>query len=83
MFLYRKYPNKGKQSGPSSSVVHETHEVFGGVDGILESRKLEASDNHGGNSLQDQFDPSVLSEKYMTGKDGRIREIDAPERMQV
>ena len=34
-------------------------------------------------SLEDQFDPSVLSEKYMTEKDDQIREIDIPERMQV
>lgn len=43
-------------------------------------------DRHGESgerSLEDQFDPSILSEKYMTGKDDQIREIDVPERMQV
>lgn len=33
--------------------------------------------------LEDEFEPIILSEKYMTEKDDRIREIDIPERMQV
>lgn len=47
---------------------------------------MEARDRHGETgerSLEDQFDPSILSEKYMTEKDDQIREIDVPERMQV
>lgn len=33
--------------------------------------------------LVDEFEPVILSEKYMTEKDDQIREIDIPERMQV
>lgn len=33
--------------------------------------------------LEDEFEPIILSEKYMTEKDERIRKIDIPERMQV
>ncbi|XAR62643.1 hypothetical protein NMG60_11017483 [Bertholletia excelsa] len=33
--------------------------------------------------LEDEFEPIVLSEKYMTEKDDQIREIDVPERMQI
>ncbi|KAL0453260.1 UNVERIFIED_CONTAM: Transcription elongation factor SPT6 [Sesamum latifolium] len=52
----------------------------------LRIRKLEVRDRFtevGERSLEDQFDPSILSEKYMTGKDDQIREIDVPERMQI
>lgn len=33
--------------------------------------------------IEDEFEPIILSEKYMTENDDRIREIDIPERMQV
>lgn len=33
--------------------------------------------------LEDEFEPIVLSEKYMTEQDDQIRELDIPERMQV
>jgi transcription elongation factor SPT6 len=36
-----------------------------------------------GNVLEDEFEPFILAEKYMTTKDEQIKENDAPERMQV
>ena len=33
--------------------------------------------------LEDEFEPIILAERYMTDKDDRIQEIDIPERMQV
>lgn len=33
--------------------------------------------------LEDEFEPFILSEKYMTEKDDRVREMDVPERIQV
>lgn len=83
----RKKPKKSRQRpGISSSALQEAHEIFGDVEDLLRLRKLEARDRHGETgerSLEDQFDPSILSEKYMTEKDDQIREIDVPERMQI
>ncbi|KAG8365917.1 hypothetical protein BUALT_Bualt17G0021800 [Buddleja alternifolia] len=85
--LRRKKPKKGRpRPGISSSALQEAHEIFGDVEDLLRIRKLEVRDKYsetGERSLEDQFDPSVLSEKYMTGKDDQIREMDIPERMQI
>lgn len=34
-------------------------------------------------TIEDEFDPSVIADKYMTEKDDQIRELDVPERIQV
>ncbi|XP_051151104.1 transcription elongation factor SPT6 homolog [Andrographis paniculata] len=85
--LRRKKVKKSRQRpGISSSALQEAHEIFGDVDKLLDSRKSGFRDRFGEvgeRSLEDQFDPSILSEKYMTGKDDQIREIDVPERMQL
>lgn len=83
----RKKPKKSRQRpGISSSALQEAHEIFGDVEDLLRLRKIDVRDRFGETSersLEDQFDPSVLSEKYMTEKDDQIREVDIPERMQV
>ncbi|XP_047942817.1 transcription elongation factor SPT6 homolog [Salvia hispanica] len=83
----RKKPKKNRQRpGISSSALQEAHEIFGDVEDLLRLRKIDVRDRFGETSersLEDQFDPSVLSEKYMTEKDDQIREIDIPERMQI
>ncbi|XP_047942962.1 transcription elongation factor SPT6 homolog [Salvia hispanica] len=83
----RKKPKKNRQHpGISSSALQEAHEIFGDVEDLLRLRKIDVRDMFGETSersLEDQFDPSVLSEKYMTKKDDQIREIDIPERMQI
>eukprot|EP00250_Pteridium_aquilinum_P021264 c25074_g1_i1 orf=411-5594(-) len=33
--------------------------------------------------LEEEFEPSILAERYMTEKDNRIREMDVPERLQL
>mgnify|MGYP000241053854 FL=1 len=78
--------------------LQEAQEIFGDVTELLDRRKSgfnsdqldEEADDDGyrlGRSskkkLEDEFEPSVLEEKYMTEKDNRIREIDMPERLQV
>lgn len=64
--------------------MQEAHEIFGDVDELLQLRKREL-DSHEWHEkrLEDEFEPIVISEKYMTEKDDQIREIDIPERMQV
>lgn len=64
--------------------MQEAHEIFGDVDELLLQRKqgLDSSD-YRERRLEDEFEPIVLSEKYMTEKDDRIRDLDVPERMQV
>ncbi|KAG6382549.1 hypothetical protein SASPL_157779 [Salvia splendens] len=83
----RKKPKKSRQRpGISSSALQEAHEIFGDVEDLLRLHKIDVRGRFGETSersLEDQFDPSVLSEKYMTEKDDQIREIDIPERMQI
>ncbi|KAG7962184.1 hypothetical protein I3843_09G052600 [Carya illinoinensis] len=70
--------------GISSSALQEAHEIFGDVDELLQLRKqgLDSSEWRE-RRLEDEFEPIVLSEKYMTERDDQIRERDAPERMQI
>lgn len=78
-------------SGVSSSALQEAHDIFGDVDELLMRRKQDRAksgrhDESGEWSerrLEDEFDPTILAEKYMTEKDEHIRKIDVPERMQV
>ncbi|KAJ0797991.1 putative tex-like protein, HTH domain superfamily [Helianthus annuus] len=74
--------------GVSSTAIQESHDIFGHVDVLLMQRKLKLGnisryEEAGERRLEDEFDPIILSEKYMTEYDKRIREIDIPERMQI
>ncbi|PQQ20025.1 transcription elongation factor SPT6-like [Prunus yedoensis var. nudiflora] len=70
--------------GVSSSSLHEAHEIFGDVDELLQLRKQGSDSNEcRDRKLEDEFEPSVLSEKYMTEKDDQIRDLDIPERIQI
>lgn len=86
MFRQRKLKKKKSRQAPgvSSSALQEAHEIFGDVDELLQLRKqgLDSSEWRE-RRLEDEFEPIVLSEKYMTEKDDQIRELDVPERMQV
>ncbi|XP_044467920.1 transcription elongation factor SPT6 homolog [Mangifera indica] len=76
---------KSRQApGVSSSALQEAHEIFGDVDELLERRKqgLDSSEWRE-RRLEDEFEPIILSEKYMTEKDDHIRMTDIPERMQI
>ncbi|XP_028074126.1 transcription elongation factor SPT6 homolog [Camellia sinensis] len=90
----RRKPNKKKSRqapGVSSSALQEAHDIFGDVDELLRLRKqglakvgkYDDSSEWRERRLEDEFEPIILSEKYMTEKDDRIREIDLPERMQI
>lgn len=65
----------------------EAQEIFGDVDELLSRRKqdLERDDTSrfAPKQIEDEFEPFILSEKYMTAKDDIIRETDVPERLQV
>ncbi|KAA8517882.1 hypothetical protein F0562_015329 [Nyssa sinensis] len=83
---------KARQApGVSSSALQEAHDIFGDVDELLRLRKqglakIGRHDESGEwreRRLEDEFEPIILSEKYMTEKDDQIREIDIPERMQI
>ncbi|XP_004309652.1 PREDICTED: transcription elongation factor SPT6-like [Fragaria vesca subsp. vesca] len=76
---------KSRQAaGVSSSALQEAHDIFGDVDVFIRQRQqgLDLSEWKE-KKLEDEFEPIVLSEKYMTMKDDQIREIDVPERIQV
>ncbi|KAG8068194.1 hypothetical protein GUJ93_ZPchr0005g15226 [Zizania palustris] len=91
--VVKKRKGKGKPrrpaAGVSSSALQEAHDIFGDVDELLALRKQELerdAANSGelrGNRLEDEFEPFILAEKYMTPKDEHIRENDVPERMQL
>lgn len=83
---------KSRQApGVSSTALQEAHDIFGDVDELLRLRKqglakmghYDEAGEWRERRLEDEFEPIILSEKYMTEKDERIREIDIPERMQV
>ncbi|KAL3637090.1 Transcription elongation factor spt6 [Castilleja foliolosa] len=81
----RKKAKKSRQRpGISSSALDEAHDMFGDPEELLRARRIEASNRHEPvEKFENQFDPSVLAEKYMTEDDEQIREIDIPERMQI
>jgi transcription elongation factor SPT6 len=73
----------------SSSALQEAHELFGDVDELLARRMKDLeraaanSSELAGNSLEDKFDPEILTDMYKTPRDEKIRRTDVPERMQV
>nr|GEU97117.1 transcription elongation factor SPT6 homolog [Tanacetum cinerariifolium] len=77
--------------GVSTMALQEFHDIFGDVDEFLMQRKIQLeqrsrhdeTDEWKERDLEDEFEPIILSEKYMTKKDDRIREMDIPERMQI
>ncbi|CAA7401540.1 unnamed protein product [Spirodela intermedia] len=74
--------------GVSSSALQEAHEIFGDVDELLALRKEglargSTEPGWGEKRLEDEFEPLILEEKYMTPKDNIIRETDVPERIQL
>ncbi|KAI3514436.1 hypothetical protein L1887_12838 [Cichorium endivia] len=90
----RRKVNKKKSRqapGVSSSAIQEAHDIFGDVDELLRQRKLglerisRYDDSGEGKErrLEDEFDPTILSNKYKIEKDEYIRVIDIPERMQI
>eukprot|EP00257_Ricinus_communis_P019165 XP_015578078.1 transcription elongation factor SPT6 homolog [Ricinus communis] len=76
---------KSRQApGVASSSLQEAHELFGDVDDLLQRRKQELESNEWKETgLDKEFEPTILSEKYMTEKDEQIRVTDIPERMQI
>ncbi|KAK9170565.1 hypothetical protein Syun_002705 [Stephania yunnanensis] len=89
----RKFNRKKPRQAPgiSSTALQEAHEIFGDVDELLMLRKqglaktsrYEDSGEGKERRLEDEFEPFILTEKYMTQKDDYIREIDIPERIQL
>uniref|UniRef100_A0A804Q3B0 Transcription elongation factor spt6 n=1 Tax=Zea mays TaxID=4577 RepID=A0A804Q3B0_MAIZE len=83
----KKVPRQA--AGVSSSALQEAQDIFGDVDELLALRKQELERealNSGelrGARLEDEFEPFILAEKYMTSKDEQIKENDVPERMQL
>ncbi|GJX76135.1 transcription elongation factor SPT6 [Tanacetum coccineum] len=77
--------------GVSTMALQEAHDIFGDVDEFLLQRKIQVerrnrhdeTDEWKKRDLEDEFEPIIISEKYMTKQDDLIREIDIPERMQI
>lgn len=80
---------KSRQApGVSSSALQEAHDIFGDVEELIKLRKLNTSkmssrSNAEPGEWKASYEPSVLSEKYMTEQDDEIREADIPERLQI
>ncbi|KAJ4826591.1 Transcription elongation factor spt6 [Turnera subulata] len=74
----------GQAMGVSPAALQDAYEIFGDVDELLELRKrgLESGEWRE-RRLEDEFEPVLVSEKYMTDKDNQIQMIDVPERMQI
>lgn len=82
---HRKPKKRARQApGVSSSALQEAQELFGDVEELLDARnQRQGLNDYKETRLEDEFEPIVLSEKYMTEKDDQIRELDIPERMQI
>ncbi|CAH2065577.1 unnamed protein product [Thlaspi arvense] len=75
---------KKYRQGSDMSAMRDANEIFGDPDELISIRKKgNASSERMERRLEDEFEPTVLSEKYMTGKDDEIRQLDIPERMQI
>ncbi|KAM7271543.1 hypothetical protein ACFE04_030757 [Oxalis oulophora] len=80
--LKKKKPRQG--SGALSAALQEAHEIFGDVDELLQAREhLLKPREEKERRLEDEFEPAILSEKYMTDKDDKIRVTDIPERLKI
>ncbi|CAA7038993.1 unnamed protein product [Microthlaspi erraticum] len=55
-------------------------DYFGDPEKFLKLRKKDLAMER---KLEDEFEPTLLSDKYMTGRDEEIRKLDVPERMQL
>lgn len=84
LFFRGDHKKKKYRQGSDISALRDASEIFGDVDELLLIRKKGlASSERVERRLEDEFEPTVLSDKYMTGKDDEIRQLDMPERMQV
>ncbi|KAL1212232.1 Transcription elongation factor SPT6-like [Cardamine amara subsp. amara] len=73
------------RQGTDLNAIRYANELFGDSEELLKLRKKDLAYNNERNErkLEDEFEPIVLSEKYMTHKDNEIRKLDVPERMQI
>ncbi|KAL9860887.1 Transcription elongation factor SPT6 [Arabidopsis thaliana] len=79
----RRKKMKYKQ-GTDSNALRYANDVFGDPEELLKLRKKDLKYNEKiERKLEDEFEPMVLTEKYMTEKDDEIRKLDVPERMQI
>ncbi|KAK1302050.1 hypothetical protein QJS10_CPB12g01717 [Acorus calamus] len=82
----RKKSHKKKlRPGVSSSALQEAHEIFGDVDEFLMLRKAGSHTDVGFDiqRLEDELEPLIIAEKYLTARDKDIRKKDVPERIQL
>ncbi|XP_074326155.1 transcription elongation factor SPT6 homolog [Apium graveolens] len=88
----RKVTNKKPRPGVTSAALQEAHEIFGNVDDLLKHCKQGLTEMSGFDDPPERrkelrnirgFDPTILSEKYMTEKDDIIHNIDFLERLQI
>ncbi|EFH64227.1 predicted protein [Arabidopsis lyrata subsp. lyrata] len=77
--------NKFKQGTDSNALRYaNANDIFGDPEELLKLRRKDLAYNEKiERKLEDEFEPIVLSEKYMTQKDDEIRKLDVPERMQI
>ncbi|CAL9237628.1 unnamed protein product [Arabidopsis halleri] len=76
---------KFKQVSDSNALRYaNANDIFGDPEELLKLRRKDLAYNEKiERKLEDEFEPIVLSEKYMTEKDDEIRKLDVPERMQI
>lgn len=88
-----KQKNSRHAPGVLLSALHEAHDIFGDVDELLKLweirlEKMGSISNKETvgwkeNRLEDEFEPSILSEKYITKQDDEVRDAYDLERMHV
>ncbi|XP_023643218.1 transcription elongation factor SPT6-like [Capsella rubella] len=72
------------KQGTSSNALRYANDLFGDPEELLKLRRKDlAYSQKIERKLEDEFEPMVISEKYMTERDDEIRKLDVPERMQI
>ncbi|KAD6119651.1 hypothetical protein E3N88_10922 [Mikania micrantha] len=82
-----RMPNVSKKKSKKQAGV-SSHDIFGDLDefcnlGPTKVNKYDETSESKEAKAEDEFEPIINSEKYMTKKDDHIEKTDIPERMQI
>eukprot|EP01117_Protostelium_nocturnum_P006766 TRINITY_DN242_c0_g1_i1.p1 TRINITY_DN242_c0_g1~~TRINITY_DN242_c0_g1_i1.p1 ORF type:complete len:1509 (+),score=429.08 TRINITY_DN242_c0_g1_i1:233-4759(+) len=79
----KKHRRRRNRIAASSSQMREAAEVFGiGYEDLMNDEEEQSKPTQK-SKIEEQFEPAVLSERYITAEDDLIRSIDIPERLQA
>lgn len=80
-FAYNASNDRKKKSTQSAGA--SSNDIFGDLDEFSKVNKYDETSESKEAKVEDEFEPIINSETYMTKKDDQIKKTDIPERMQV